>query len=62
MSNAGWRFVLSCEHVAQVASAIDALNFGSHSVRVGQLPHGAWHFLIERWPTAVGVELVFGAV
>ena len=62
MSNVGWRFILSCEHVTQVASAIDTLNFSSHSVGVRQVLHGAWYFLIERWPATMGVELVLGAV
>jgi len=62
VSNVGWRFVLSCEHVAQVASAINTLNLSSHSVGVSEVLHGSRYFLIERWPATMGVELILGAV
>jgi len=53
---------LSLEHVAKMASATSALDFDPLSVRVGHAFHRPGALLVERGPTAVGVELVVGPV
>ena len=50
------------EHVAEVTAAASALNLDALAVRVWQTPHGAGDLIIEGWPPAMSVELVFGPV
>ncbi len=54
--------VLACEDVSEVGATVGALNFCSHAVGVRFSYDGAWDFVVEAWPAAVGFKLVFRTV
>ena len=45
-----------------MAVAVRALDFDALAVGIGQTLHSARDFVVERWPTTMRVELIFGAV
>ena len=54
--------MLSRENVPKMRAAIDALYFGSFSVRVGHSFYSPWNFVIEAWPATVRFKLVLGTI
>jgi hypothetical protein len=54
--------VLACKYVSQVGAAVCTLDFCSLPIWVGLANDGAWDFVVEAWPAAVGFKLVFGPV
>jgi hypothetical protein len=54
--------MLSREYVSKVRVAIDALYFGSHSVRVRRSFYSTWNFVVETWPATVRFKLVLGTI
>ena len=49
--------LLAGEHVTQMSAAGGALNFDPTPIRIRYSPDGVFDLLIERRPTAAGVEL-----
>ena len=62
MPGVGGGETLAEKYMAQVAAAVRALDFYSHTVWVGQLGYRSRYFLVEGGPTATGVELVHRAI
>ena len=41
---------------------IGTYDFGSYTIRVWDLTHGAFNFVVERWPAAATLELVLTCI
>jgi hypothetical protein len=50
------------EHVAQMGTAVGALDFCTYTVRIGQALYGSGYLLIEGRPTTMGLKFVSGPV
>ena len=52
----------SFEHMAQVGIAVGTYYFYTVAIAVGYMFYRARQFIIKRWPSAMGVEFIGGAV
>ena len=54
--------VLAYKHMSEVSAAVCALNLCALAIRVRKAFDGAGDFVVEAWPPAIRLKLVFGAV
>ena len=50
------------EDVAEVGSAVAALDFCADAVGVRKPPNRAWNLLVEAWPTTIRLKLTFRTI
>ena len=62
MPRVRWRQTLAVEDMAQMATAVGALDLDSMAVGGWQTVHRAADLLVECWPAAMGIEFVVGTV
>ena len=54
--------VLAFKHVAQMSVATGTQDFGSETIRIGELLHCSFNLLIEGRPAAAGIKLTGGII
>ena len=54
--------VFADKNMSQVGAAVCTLNLGAHPIWVRQPLHSAGDFVVETWPTAVGIKLALGTI